>query len=97
MKTLVSTLAIVAALAVAPAFAGEAGTTGKVNAVDRDNRIVNLTHGPIDTFGWPGMAMDFAVLPSVDLDAVTAGETVSFTVVQTPAGVYAVDRLTPEQ
>ncbi|MBS1184131.1 MAG: cation transporter [Proteobacteria bacterium] len=96
MNKLVSTLAIVVALAGAPALAGEAGTTGKVNAVDAANHTVNLTHGPIDALGWPGMTMTFAVLPNVDLGAVTAGETVSFTVVQTPSGAYAVDMLMPE-
>ena len=56
---------------------------------------LNLTHGPIDALGWPGMTMDFAVLPSIDLGALKAGETIAFTVAQTPEGTYAVDSVTP--
>ena len=94
MKKLITAAAILVALA-SSALAGDAGTTGKVNAVDTTNRTINLTHGPIETLGWPGMTMTFPALPSVDLGALKAGETVAFTVTQTPEGTYAVNSVTP--
>lgn len=94
MNKLIAATAILVALA-SSAFAGDAGTTGRINAIDTANRTVNLTHGPIEALGWPGMTMDFAVLPSIDLGALKAGETIAFTVAQTPEGTYAVDSVTP--
>ena len=94
MNKLIAATAILVALA-SSAFAGDAGTTGRINAIDTANRTVNLTHGPIEALGWPGMTMDFVVSPSVDLSALKAGETVAFTVTQTPEGTYAVDSVTP--
>ncbi len=96
MNKLIAATAILVALA-SSAFAGDAGTTGRINAIDTANRTVNLTHGPIEALGWPGMTMDFAVLPSIDLGALKAGETIAFTVAQTPEGTYAVDSVTPAQ
>lgn len=93
MKKLIAAAAVLVALA-SSAFAGDAGTTGKINSIDTANRTINFTHGPIEALGWPGMTMDFAVLPSIDLGALKAGETVAFTVTQTPEGTYAVDSVT---
>lgn len=94
MKKLIAAATVLVALA-SSAFAGDGGTTGKINSIDTVNRTINLTHGPIEALGWPGMTMDFAVLPSIDLGALKAGETVAFTVTQTPEGTYAVDSVTP--
>ncbi len=94
MRKLITAAAVLVALA-SSAFAGEAGTTGKINAIDTAGRTINFTHGPIEALGWPGMTMDFAVLPSIDLGALKVGETVAFTVSQTPEGTYAVDSVTP--
>jgi Cu/Ag efflux protein CusF len=94
MKKLIAAAAVLLALA-SSALAGEAGTTGKINSIDAANRTINFTHGPIEALGWPGMTMDFAVLPSIDLGALKVGETVAFTVSETPEGTYAVDSVTP--
>lgn len=94
MKKLIAAAAVLVALA-SSAFAGEAGTTGKINSIDTANRTINFTHGPIEALGWPGMTMDFPVLPSIDLGALKAGEAVAFTLTQTAAGSYAVDSVTP--
>ena len=94
MKKLITAAAILVAL-MSSAFAGDAGTTGKINSIDTANRTINFTHGPIEALGWPGMTMDFPVLPSIDLGALKAGETVAFTVTQTPQGAYAVDSVSP--
>ena len=94
MKKLIGAATILVAVA-STALAGDSGTTGKINSIDTAGRTLNLTHGPIDALGWPGMTMDFAVLPSIDLGALKAGETIAFTVAQTPDGTYAVDSVTP--
>ena len=94
MNKLIAATAILVALA-STALAGDAGTTGKINSIDAAGRTINLTHGPIDSLGWPGMTMDFAVLPSIDLGALKPGETVAFTLVQTDEGTYAVDSVSP--
>lgn len=94
MKKLIAAATILVALA-STALAGDAGTTGKINSIDAAGRTINLTHGPIDSLGWPGMTMDFAVLPSIDLGALKPGETVAFTLVQTDEGTYAVDSVSP--
>lgn len=77
------------------AMAGHAmaspGTTGKVNAVDPVKYVINLTHGPIAALGWPGMTMDFGVLPSVDLSKVKTGDTVAFTVSKDARGAFVID------
>ncbi len=71
------------------------GTTGKVNSVDATKHVVNLTHGPIATLGWPGMTMDFGVAPSIDLGTVKAGDSVAFTVVKSANGAWVVDSIKP--
>lgn len=67
-------------------------TTGKVNKVDAAGHVINLTHGPIASLGWPAMTMDFGVAPAVDLSAVKVGDTVTFTVGKA-GGVYVIDML----
>ena len=96
MNKIIAASTILVVLA-STALAGDAAATGKINAIDVASRTLNLTHGPIDALGWPGMTMDFAVLPSIDLGALKAGETINFTVAQTPEGTYAVDSVTPAQ
>ncbi|MBP0651882.1 copper-binding protein, partial [Mycobacterium tuberculosis] len=59
------------------AIAAEAATTGKVNAVDAAKHVVNLTHGPIASLGWPAMTMDFGVAPAIDLSTLKPGDSVS--------------------
>ena len=52
--------------------------TGTVNAVDAAAHKVNVSHAPIPAIGFPAMTMDFAVAPSVDLQAVKPGSRVNF-------------------
>lgn len=92
MKSVTTFLA--AALIAAPAIALAADTTtGKVNKIDTAKHVVNLTHGPIPSLGWPAMTMDFGVAPAVDLSTLKVGETVTFTVGKAN-GVYLIDSLT---
>lgn len=92
MKSVTAFLA--AALIAVPAIVLAAdATTGKVNKVDATKHVVNLTHGPIASLGWPAMTMDFGVAPAVDLSTLKVGDTVSFTVGKANS-VYVIDSLT---
>lgn len=53
--------------------------TGKVNEVDVQGHKVNITHNPIAALGWPKMKMEFSVAPSVSLNDIKTGDSVSFT------------------
>src|SRR5438876_1326648 len=62
--------------------------TSTVNSIDAAAHKVNVSHGPISTIGLPAMTMDFAVAPSVDLQAVKPGTRVNFTVERDQRGMY---------
>jgi len=69
--------------------------TGTVNSVDAAAHKVNVSHGPISAIGLPAMTMDFAVGPSVDLQAVKPGSRVNFTIEQGAGGMYVIQSITP--
>ena len=74
---------------------GHAQGTGTVNAVDASGHKINLTHGPIPALGWPGMTMDFAVAPAVDLRTLKPGTRVDFTIEQGDGGNYQIQSIKP--
>jgi Cu(I)/Ag(I) efflux system protein CusF len=74
---------------------GHAQGTGTVNSVDASGHKINLTHGPIPAFGWPGMTMDFAVAPAVDLRTLKPGTRVDFTIEQGDGGTYEIQSVKP--
>jgi Cu/Ag efflux protein CusF len=69
--------------------------TGTVNSVDAAAHKVNVSHGPIPTIGRPAMTMDFAVAPSVDLQAVKPGTRIKFTIEQGEGGIYVIQSILP--
>jgi Cu(I)/Ag(I) efflux system membrane fusion protein len=81
----------------ASALQNPAGTNGRVNAVDPATHTVNLSHGQIQSLGWPAMTMDFKVAPAIRLTGLKPGDTVTFTVAKTPEGTYVIDSLKPAQ
>lgn len=40
-----------------------------INTVMAEHRMLNVTHQPVDEWGWPSMTMDFTVDESVDMNA----------------------------
>jgi Cu(I)/Ag(I) efflux system protein CusF len=93
MKTL-PLLAVLAALAAAPAFAhdddapaahGAAAKAksgegvGVVKSVDAKAGTITLHHGPVAALGWPAMTMPFKAKAAL-IQAVKPGEKVKFTV-----------------
>ncbi len=64
-------------LAAAKAIAPPMEVSGTINAVDPAAGMANITHGPMMDIGMPGMTMDFAIDPSVDVGALPEGEEVT--------------------
>lgn len=69
--------------------------TGTVNSVDPAAHKVNVSHGPIPTIGLPAMTMDFAVAPSVDLNAVKSGTRIKFDMEHGQNGSYVIQSIAP--
>lgn len=63
---------------------------GTVNSVVLDHNMVNITHDPVQEWGWPEMAMDFSLADSVDGEALKAGQSLHFEVTKNDAGDYEV-------
>jgi Cu(I)/Ag(I) efflux system membrane fusion protein len=73
---------------VAPVYA-----SGFVDEVDRKERRVRISHGPIEVLGWPSMTMVFEVRPGVDLEEIRAGQSIRFELEQEHAGEYVLSRV----
>ncbi len=69
--------------------------TGMVKAVDAAAHKVTLNHNAIPAIGWPAMTMEFAVDPSVDLQALKSGTRVDFTMMQSGDGMYVIHSMAP--
>ncbi len=76
---------------------GHAGAhgTGTVTAVNAAQRRIGMQHEPIPALGWPSMAMEFAVAPSVNLQAVQPGSRVNFSIEKGPDGMYVIQSIQP--
>lgn len=68
--------------------------TGKLLDVDVRDRLLTVDHDDMPSLGMPAMTMDFPVAASVDMGAVTAGQTVSF-VLTVIDGILTVTELRP--
>ncbi|MER2492788.1 efflux RND transporter periplasmic adaptor subunit [Catenovulum sediminis] len=63
---------------------------GEINSVMPAHRVVNITHAPVEKWGWPTMTMDFSVHEHVDIDALQPGQTLHFEVSKTADGGYQI-------
>ncbi|MDI9850066.1 copper-binding protein [Rhodoblastus sp. 17X3] len=68
---------------------------GTLNTIDAAARRLNITHGPVAALNWPGMTMDFAVGPTVDLTSLKAGSKIRFTLSRGADGMFVIDRIEP--
>ena len=64
---------------------------GIVKAVDTGARRVRVSHGPIEALGWAPMTMEFDVLPGADLENITIGQSIHFSLIQSEVGDYVID------
>ena len=103
----ISTVAVLAALAAAPAFADDAHhapaaaatsasdtVQAEVRKVDKGANKITLKHEALKNLGMPPMTMVFAVSDPAFLEAVKQGDRVSATVAKV-GGAYTVTRLEP--
>jgi Cu(I)/Ag(I) efflux system membrane fusion protein len=67
--------------------------SGWVDEIDRKQRRVRISHGPIDALGWPSMTMVFDARPSVDLHSIEVGQDIRFALEQEHAGEYVLARV----
>lgn len=76
---------------------GHAGAhgTGTVNAVNVAQRKIGMKHEPIPALGWPAMTMEFAVAPSVNLQAIQPGSRVDFMLEKGADGMYVIQSVQP--
>ncbi|MGB5488511.1 MAG: copper-binding protein, partial [Lysobacterales bacterium] len=66
---------------------------GIVKAVDIKARRIRVSHGPIEALGWTPMTMEFDVLPGVNLEIITIGQSIHFSLDQTEVGDYVIDAI----
>lgn len=74
--------------------AAEAEGTGVVDAVDAEARTITILHDPIPALNWPAMRMAFDAAPSLPLDKIESGATVTFSLEKTGAS-YTVTAIAP--
>lgn len=67
---------------------------GTVNGMDAKTGKVNLSHGPIESLGWPAMTMGFAVRDAAMLEGIQPGMKVDFELEKSD-GKYRVISITP--
>jgi Cu(I)/Ag(I) efflux system membrane fusion protein len=72
-----------------PSGTGEA----VIMAIDQQNHVLELKHGPIESLDWPAMTMKFNVLEQIDLTLLEVGQSVQFTVRQQEDGGFAIEQL----
>jgi len=65
---------------------------GTLNAVNADG-TVNITHGPVEILGWPGMTMDFVLANSALAAGVKSGTAISFEIVERKPGEWVITGL----
>lgn len=65
---------------------------GTLNAVNADG-TVNITHGPVEALGWPGMTMDFMLANPSLADNAGIGSAITFEIVEREPGEWMVTRL----
>lgn len=71
--------------------------SGTVNKVDTKGSKINITHGPIESLGWPGMTMDLPVKNAADLDKVKPGQSITFTLEKDARGRYVISEMKPAE
>lgn len=59
-------------------------TTGVVNSLMREHRMINITHAAVEEWQWPAMTMDFIVSNDIDLTDIRIGQTIHFEMTKQP-------------
>lgn len=64
--------------------------SGWIEEINRDDRRIRISHGPIPELNWPAMNMDFEVEPGVDLESLEVGQDIRFQLRQVASGRFIV-------
>ncbi|ACV27020.1 efflux RND transporter periplasmic adaptor subunit [Kangiella koreensis] len=64
-----------------------------INSVMAHHNMLNVSHGPIEQWGWPSMTMDLDTAKDVDLSAVKEGMTVHIQITQYPDNRYVITEI----
>ena len=72
--------------AAAPMDDTRAWVKGSVNSVDMQNYKLNLSHEPVEVWGWPSMMMDFPVAKSLDIRQFEKGQSLQLLVRKLDSG-----------
>ncbi|HZW24181.1 MAG TPA: efflux RND transporter periplasmic adaptor subunit [Gallionella sp.] len=65
---------------------------GTLEAVNADG-TVSITHGPIESLGWPSMTMDFELANSSLAQGIKPGSSITFELVERGEGVWVITKL----
>ena len=65
-------------------------TKATVNTVMADHRMLNVTHAPIEAWGWPQMTMNFDVSENIDLSGLEPGLKVHLDLRDAGSGRYLI-------
>ncbi len=65
-----------------------AWTSATINEVMASERMVNLTHGPLDAFNMMGMTMNFLVADDLDINQFSEGMEIHVEIIKTPSGMF---------
>ena len=81
----------------APEGVNEAEAKGKINTIDAEAGVVNVTHEPVAALGWPTMTMDLPVTRRVDLNAVKPGTDITFKLKKGRDDKFRITEITPAE
>ncbi|NNJ72356.1 MAG: efflux RND transporter periplasmic adaptor subunit [Enterobacterales bacterium] len=63
---------------------------GEINEVNIEDRLINITHGPLEAWDMPGMTMNFEVSDDVDIEQLKAGQNLHFEVIRAESGMFSI-------
>lgn len=92
MQTKLIIAGLLALFLVSPAAwsATEHEAEGTIDAIDKENRTLKITHGPIKSMGMSGMTMNFKVAdPSMLMD-LAPGQKIDFVLTTNSAGEFLI-------
>ena len=68
-----------------------------MHPIDKKQYKLNLSHEPVEAWGWPSMMMDFPVSKSIDIGQLKKGQSLQFLVKKLDSGGIEIVDLKQEQ
>jgi Cu(I)/Ag(I) efflux system membrane fusion protein len=75
----------------------QAWVKGNINSIDKEQYKLNLSHEPVEVWGWPSMMMDFSVSKSIDIGQLQKGQSMQFLVKKQDSGAIEIVDMKQEQ